>query len=86
MKRLQAYRFALRPDPDQERFFRQCGLGLSLHHQPGARPRDRPARRRRETLGLCRHDRPPPPLETGDGDRLAVLPPLAGLPAGPQGP
>ena len=24
MKRLQAYRFALRPDPDQERFLRQC--------------------------------------------------------------
>ena len=24
MKRLQAYRFALRPDPDQERLFRQC--------------------------------------------------------------
>ena len=86
MKRLQAYRFALRPDPDQERLFRQCGLGLSLRHQPGARPRDRPARRRGETLGLCRHGQPPPPVETGAADRLAGRPPLPDPPAGSQGP
>ena len=77
---------ALRPAPDQERLFRQCGLGLPLRLQPGARPRDRTARRRGDALGLCRYGQPPPPVETGDGDRLAVLPPLTDPPAGPQGP